>query len=480
MCLRLSILVLAGLVAAAHPVGAVAQEKAAAPVSASVTDGKGRRADGPEEKRVAHAPAVPPSGSDSTGTIHRAPIGPADTTQHPDDVPYRTNRSVAYHVLAFPSHVLDALTYPLGVTVRYLEANFPSIFRPTPVVRGVRPLIELGGPNGVEVGLALFHHDLWNAGHDARLSGEVAARESWDLELQYRVPSPFGPSTSLAFFGEYTVNDRRRFFVGGNNSDADTDEAQFYSRRLDTRARVGYQVAEEWSGHTELRYRHVRARPSDANPEEGERIVGQPGLGENDLVDVQTEVMWDRTRTHQRRRTHRRVGGTVLIGRLGYTQDITSDRFRYATAVAEIQQYVPLPFLPPARRLALRARVEKNEPLFGGEAIPFYDLRGLGGQESLRGFRFDRFVDDGLLLLNAEYRYPIWDALDAVVFVDAGQAFSRFSDVAADRFRWSYGGGLRVLSGRKLAGRFEVANSVDGVRVLLTVTPTFGSRPVGD
>jgi len=405
---------------------------------------------------------------------------PRDTTLHPNSIPYETNRGIGYHILAAPSHLLDALTYPLGATLRYLENNFPSLFQPRPVVRGVRPLIELGGPNGVEIGAALFHHDLWNAGHDVRLSGEVAARESWDVELQYAVPSPFGSSTTLQFFGEYTVNDRRRFFVGGNNSDVDEDEGQFFGQRLDTRALAGYRLGPRWGGETQLRYQHVETRPSDDNPELGERLVGQPGLGTVDLLGIETELAWDGSRTVQRRRTHRRVAGTVVLGRLGYTHGLGSDRFRYATAVAEVQQYVPLPYLSPGRRLALRARVEKNEPIFGGEAIPFYDLRGLGGQESLRGFRFDRFVDDGLLLLNAEYRYPIWDAFDAVVFVDAGQAFSRFSDVAADRFRWSYGGGLHVLSGRKLGARLEVARSVDGVRLLLTVTPTFGSRPIGD
>ena len=404
----------------------------------------------------------------------------ADSSRHPNDVPYRTDRSLAYHVLAFPSYVIDAVTYPLGVTVRYLETNFPSLFRPKPVVRGVRPLIELGGPNGVQGGLALFHHDLWGAGHDVRASGEVAARESWEVEMQYAVPSPLGWATTLQFFGEYAVNDERRFFVGGNNADEDADEAQFYGRRLDVRTLLAYDLGERWGGETQVRYQHVRTRPSEEDPERGERIVGQPGLGVTDFVSVSTEAIWDGTRTYQRRQTHRRVGGTVLLGRLGYTHDLASDRFRYATVVGEVQQYVPLPFLPPGRRLALRARIEKNEPLLGGEAVPFYDLRGLGGQESLRGFRFDRFVDDGLLLLNAEYRYPIWDSFDAVLFVDSGQAFTRVGDIAADRFRWSYGGGVHLLSGRKLGARFEVARSVDGVRVLLTVTPTFGSRPVGD
>jgi hypothetical protein len=429
-----------------------------------------------EDAPRTHSAGVPSAPSDSV----QSDATPPDSSRHPNTIPYRTDRSLFYHALALPSYVLDAATWPLGVTVRFLENNFPSIFVPKPVTKGVRPLAELGGPNGVEVGVMLFHHDLWDAGHDVRLSGEIAARESWDVELQYTVPSPLGPTSYLQFFGEYTENNRRRFFLGGNASDPDLDEAQFYNRRLDTRALMGYQLAPRVSGETQLQYEHIRTRPSDEDPVLGQRIVGQPGLGVVDLATVQTEVAGDFTRTTVRNTAHRRYAGTVLIGRVGYSQSLTDDQFRYATLVGEVQQYLPLPGLPPSRRLALRARVEKVEPLFDGDAIPFYNLPGLGGQESLRGFLFDRFVNDGTLLLNAEYRYPIWDTFDAVVFVDAGQSFNGFGDVAADRFQFSYGGGVHLLSGRKLGGRLEAAYSEDGVQVILTVTPTFGTGTLGD
>jgi hypothetical protein len=409
-----------------------------------------------------------------------SPRSAADTSDHPNTVPYETDRSVAYHVLASPAYVLDAATWPLGITVRYLENNFPSIFKPKPVVRGVRPLFELGGPNGVELGLLFFHHDLWNAGHDVRLSGEVAARESWDVEFRYQIPDPIGPSSTLSVYTEYGVESRRQFFVGGNDADRDADEAQFYGRRFDVRGVLDYAFSPRFGGQTMLQYEHVRTRPSDEDPVLGDRIVGQPGLGVFDLATVQTEMSLDLTRTTVRNSAHRRYAGTALIGRVGYTQSINSDRFRFARLMGEVQQYLPVPVFPTSRRIALRARVEKAEPLFDGEAVPFYDLPGLGGQESLRGFTFDRFVDDGTLLFNAEYRYPIWDAFDAVLFVDAGQAFTRLSDLAADRFRWSYGGGVHILTGRKLAARFEIAYGEEGVRTILTVTPAFGTRPFAD
>jgi outer membrane protein assembly factor BamA len=76
-------------------------------------------------------------------------------------------------------------------------------------------------------------------------------------------------------------------------------------------------------------------------------------------------------------------------------------------------------------------------------------------------------------MLNAEYRYPVWANLDALVFVDAGQVFDTLSAVAADRFHWSYGGGLHLLNRKGLSFRFEVAGGPEGVRTILTVDPSF-------
>ena len=92
---------------------------------------------------------------------------------------------------------------------------------------------------------------------------------------------------------------------------------------------------------------------------------------------------------------------------------------------------------------------------------------------ALRGFRHNRFQDTGSLLLSAEYRYPIWMNLDAVVFTDAGQVFGAMPDVRSDRFRWNYGGGIHLLNEDGLSFRFEVAVGTEGARTILTVQPSF-------
>jgi hypothetical protein len=76
-------------------------------------------------------------------------------------------------------------------------------------------------------------------------------------------------------------------------------------------------------------------------------------------------------------------------------------------------------------------------------------------------------------MLNAEYRYPLWSNLDALIFVDAGQVFDTLAEVQTDRFHWSYGGGIHLLNQKGLSARFEVAGGPEGLRTILTVDPSF-------
>jgi outer membrane protein insertion porin family len=89
---------------------------------------------------------------------------------------------------------------------------------------------------------------------------------------------------------------------------------------------------------------------------------------------------------------------------------------------------------------------------------PFLDLEDrftAGGPFSVRGFDANtlgpRFPDQdgfpiggrGVVILNQELRFPIWDALWGGVFYDVGNVFARPEDIDLDALRESFGVGLR-------------------------------------
>lgn len=79
---------------------------------------------------------------------------------------------------------------------------------------------------------------------------------------------------------------------------------------------------------------------------------------------------------------------------------------------------------------------------------PFLDQYFVGGANSMRGYKEDRFPGENMLLSNNELRIPISDALDVVGFVDAGDAWGGpFAEQFGNEnftFHYSYGLGIRL------------------------------------
>lgn len=94
--------------------------------------------------------------------------------------------------------------------------------------------------------------------------------------------------------------------------------------------------------------------------------------------------------------------------------------------------------------------------------VPFFEQYFVGGAESLRGYREDRFWGNNMFLASVESRIPLGQSLTGVVFLDAGDAWgasSEFRDPAASGLgnllttlpqhsnfspRFGYGLGIRV------------------------------------
>jgi outer membrane protein assembly factor BamA len=92
----------------------------------------------------------------------------------------------------------------------------------------------------------------------------------------------------------------------------------------------------------------------------------------------------------------------------------------------------------------------------GGE-VPFYFQRTLGGPDDLRGFRRFRFRDRNLLLLQAEYRWEIFTAVDGAIFYDTGKVASRSEDLTLDDLESNYGIGFRFGTSNGIFLRIEGA-----------------------
>ena len=181
-------------------------------------------------------------------------------------------------------------------------------------------------------------------------------------------------------------------------------------------------------------------------------------------------------------------GATILGERLSFHYDtrdslVTPTDGMAITAYAEINY----DFHPSAERLYSRYGLEIKK-LFASESkrailvirgdlqatigtdVPFYELSSLGGQNNLRGYGVDRYIDKQLLALSVEERmhllrlrlFGVVADFEIAPFVDTGQVFDSFKDVSFKDYRITPGVGFRGIIRPNVVGRIDYGYSREG------------------
>ena len=111
----------------------------------------------------------------------------------------------------------------------------------------------------------------------------------------------------------------------------------------------------------------------------------------------------------------------------------------------------------------------------GKDKVPFQLLPTPGGLDMLRGFRQGMFRDNWLMLLQTEYRIPIYKKLKAAIFCSAGDVFNS-DKFQTEKLKIAYGMGLRYrLNDARVHLRFDIAknNYGDKPQFYLTASEAF-------
>jgi outer membrane protein assembly factor BamA len=178
-----------------------------------------------------------------------------------------------------------------------------------------------------------------------------------------------------------------------------------------------------------------------ATTEEGSLLSRFDATGAPGLFD-QPEYLRYTTIVDVNRRQPRgnpRRGGQYKLTHQRYN-DNEGNHFSFDRVEVDLQQYVPL--LKDRRVIALRARAAMTDAVEGAQ-VPFYLQPTLGGPDDLRGFRHLRFRDRNSLLLQAEYRWEIFTAVDGAIFYEAGKVAGRREDLDLRDLESDYGIGFR-------------------------------------
>lgn len=106
-----------------------------------------------------------------------------------------------------------------------------------------------------------------------------------------------------------------------------------------------------------------------------------------------------------------------------------------------------------------------------GDQVPFYERSSLGGQNNLRGYGVDRFIDKQLIAASVEQRVHILRTkifnveadFELAPFVDMGRVFNTFNDLQLfEGFKVTPGIGFRGLVRPNVVGRVDYGYSKEG------------------
>jgi hypothetical protein len=154
--------------------------------------------------------------------------------------------------------------------------------------------------------------------------------------------------------------------------------------------------------------------------------------------------------------------GVVLRFEATRYDDRDFEAFDFTRVAGEVQAHVPLGFRN--RMLAARLRTSHATP-DAGHSVPFYLMETLGGAQTLRGFRDYRYRDRRNLVINAEYRWEVWNYVDFALFADAGKVFRDEDDLDLSDLELGYGFGIRGHAPGGMLFRIDVARSYEGFQV---------------
>ncbi len=107
--------------------------------------------------------------------------------------------------------------------------------------------------------------------------------------------------------------------------------------------------------------------------------------------------------------------------------------------------------------------------------IPFQLLPKIGGMDLLRGYYYGRYSDNIAIVMQAEFRFPVYKRLFGACFIGSGDVFHSFSKISFNSAKTAGGIGIRYrVNESRLQLRFDTAVNVDyEVGVYFTASEAF-------
>lgn len=396
------------------------------------------------------------------GPIPVRPDSVAVTVVEPPKPVWERALLLPYRIATYP---IALLSHGTGAGIGYLDEHrvlerAATLLGPRRGPFGFLLDFRFGGLSGLGGGLTAEHTKFLGEGNTLRVRASTTSNRDHRLGAAARFDSP--RDGFVEFGAGYRQRPNVRYF--GLGPDSREEDKTFLHQEAGW---IGATVRRPLGGESHLEanldYTSVATgAPGSGNDPPAEEFFAPPllpGYGRHSY-GVTMGGQW----MHESRGLGNRPGrGGLQRVRAAYFEGVDRDDARFWMFRGEAQHFITL--WRPLRVLALRGVASWIEDV-GGDPVPLARLNTNDDPDLFRGYDDFRWRDRGIAIATAEYRWPVWAhqraegaGIDGYLLTDVGQVFGDADRIALRQMTLSYGGGLRVESGRGLVFRIEYARS---------------------
>lgn len=393
--------------------------------------------------------------------------------------PVEAKKSFGEKLLAAPQFLLDLPLTATGAAVDFTVNDLvlsstgrkvTSLFSAVDRHWGFAPVGGYGTNAGYKLGLGFWSEGVITKGERFQVKGYYSTNDYQRYKIRYAAPNRLGVFKRLFVLFDYKKRPRESFYGLGPNTKI-SDRISYTWER--------FEIATGWYDQlhptTKL---DIQASFLDCNifdgrtPDiEGRLPVIQEQFALSDLeIGASRVLAVGGALSHDWRNNPGQpsAGGYESVS-LYYNHGVDrSDGLKYLSSRVSLHYYVNI---YRKRLLAFHALAKLTDRLDNSPELPFYLRPSLGGEEDLRAYRSSRYVDHSATMLSVEYRWPIWDVIDAFIFVDEGRVFDAISEeFTLKNWQYSAGGGLRVWQQEGLLFSMLLGTGREGTRFYLQVS----------
>lgn len=298
-------------------------------------------------------------------------------------------------------------------------------------------------------------------GRELRFSASYAQKIERELTFSYTNPALSNGRYNLNFGASFFKNPTARFFGLGPSTNL-SDQTNYTAPEIRANWKFGLYANEVTQIAVSQRFRNMATIQRGATnlPFTLDAFPITPGVDGATILGERLSFHYD-TRDHLITPTD----GTQITVYAEINNNFKDSAHpMYSRYEMEVKKLFP----SESKRAILVLRADIQATI--GSNVPFYEQSSLGGQNNLRGYGVDRYIDKNLVSASIEERLHVFRTqlagvtadFEVAPFLDTGQVFNDYTDTSFKSYRMTPGVGFRGIVRPNVVGRVDYGYSREG------------------